>query len=160
MKKHFILTLVVIIIITGYSCESEKLMSNEDYLCNGDWTIQQTETFYYYDDVFDRSEISINDKDIKIDFQKNGIVYYETPELIEVLQGTWQFDSTGEYLITDLHITLSGYSSIYLFYPRSKIIELNSNNLILESIPTTFTYISGETRIKIMSYDKCTCVKK
>ncbi|MCB0486303.1 MAG: hypothetical protein KDC47_08920 [Flavobacteriaceae bacterium] len=63
-------------------------MSNEDYLCNGDWTIQQTETFYYYDDVFDRSEISINDKDIKIDFQRNGIVYYETPELIEVLQGT------------------------------------------------------------------------
>ena len=88
MKKYFIITLVAIIIITGYSCESEKLMSNEDYLCNGDWTIQQTETFYYYDDVFDRSEISINDKDIKIDFQRNGIVYYETPELIEVLQGT------------------------------------------------------------------------
>ncbi|MGD9994489.1 MAG: hypothetical protein AB7S69_14420 [Salinivirgaceae bacterium] len=163
MKKYFLLTIIVIITLIVYSCDNDKFMTNEEYICNGDWTLQQTEKIYYYDDVFDRSEVSINKKNIRIDFQENGVVYYETPDLLEVFQGTWQIDSTGEHLITDLYVTLSsstGYNGYYLFYPKSKIIEINTSNLIVETIPRTNIYMTGTKQIKVLSYERCICVKK
>ena len=137
-------------------------MTDEDHLINDTWTPLQTETFYYYDDVFERSEVSISQTNKKIDFQKNNIVFYESPDLTEVIQGTWEIDPSGESLLTDIHLALqssTGHDKVYFFYPESKIIELNTTNLILESMPETFYIATGTSQIKVMSYERQTYVK-
>ena len=103
------------------SCDSDDndLTNIENYLIGGIWKWESSETFYYYDDEFDRSEISLNDTDSnKLSFKKDYVVIYESPLLIKELNGNWELSEDETYLFTDLSYTsgsTSGYGTIYFF---------------------------------------------
>lgn len=161
--KNFLIILKVIIVVSIYSCDTNKLSTKEDYLINGTWTPSKTETFYYYDDIFESSEVSTSLSTSKINFKESNVVYYEDPDLIEIIQGTWRIDSTEKYLITDIRLSSSsstGYGTRYFFYPKSEIIEINLNNLIVESTPEFYFFMNATSKIKVMSYRRRTYVKK
>lgn len=167
MKTKKLLILIILSSLTLLmSCDSDDndLTNIENYLIGGIWKWESSETFYYYDNEFDRSEISLNDTDSnKLSFKKDYVVIYESPLLITELNGNWELSEDESYLFTDLSYTsgsTSGYGTIY-FFPQCKIIEINKNNMLLESMHDTYTYWSSETgNIKVTSFERSRYIKE
>jgi len=80
MKTKKLLILIILSSLTLLmSCDSDDndLTNIENYLIGGIWKLESSETFYYYDNEFDRSEISLNDTDSnKLSFKKDYVVIY------------------------------------------------------------------------------------
>lgn len=165
LSKNGKIYLFITILFLISSCNSDKPKTIYDYLINGSWRLLETETFYYHDDVFNRSEIKIHESEEKqiTDFERNNIMYVEHPAIIDRVVGNWGIDSKGEILHTDIYIQASassGYGKLFLFSPSSKIIELNENTMILESTPKTYYFGGVNTPFtKVMEYSKDTYIK-
>lgn len=161
-KKLLILLLSLNLLI---SCDSDDDFTKiENYLIGGVWKLESTERFYYYDDKFDRSEVFVDTTNSnKLTFNKDYSVIYEPSSMTTKLNGNWELKEDETYLLTDLSYTSgssTGYRTFY-YFPRSKIIEVNQNILLLESKHDISLYYSASTgNIKVTSFVRSTFLKE
>ena len=166
-KKELILLLFTLNLLI--SCNPEESFNEiEKYLINGVWKLESTERLTFKNDNYDElawpSDLSINESDSKkLIFTEDYRVSYESPFIIEKLYGNWKISEDEIYLFTDLSISPSsstGYN-IFYYYPQSKIVEIDKNTMLLESMPeNSFHSGSGTTTDKYTSFVRSVFIKE
>ena len=160
MKKKKLILLFSLSLVISCNPEVENFTDIERNLVNGVWKLKSTERLIYKNDNFSElawpSELSINESDSKkLMFTEDYKVSYESPFIIEKLNGNWEISEDEVFLFTNLNISPSsstGYNIIY-YYPQSKIVEIDKNTMILESMPeNSFYSSSGSTSEKYTSF--------
>ena len=167
-KKKLILFLFSLCLLISCNPEVENFTEIERNLINGVWKLESTERLTYKNDNYAElawpSVLTINESDSKkLMFTEDYRVSYESPFIIEKLYGNWEISEDEIFLFTDLNISPSsstGSNTIY-YYPQSKIVEIDKNRMILESMPENSFYSgSGTTTEKYTSFVRSIFKKK
>ena len=159
-KEKFTIFLITLSLLLSCNPDEENFTEIERNLINGVWKLESTERLTYKNDNYAelawQSVITINESDSKkLIFTEDYMVSYESPNMIEKLFGNWKISEDEIYLFTDLNFgpsSSTGYN-IFYYYPQSKIIELDKNTMLLESMPeNSFYTVSGTATDKYTSF--------
>lgn len=155
MKNHaFLLPLIFISlqIIIG-SCEKEKDFVREN-LTQREWKLVKSEIHAFINEALDTVKTSRGD--ISIYFLANGEVHYYHEDILapHPMTGKWWFSDNKTFINTDLGIRVSTATGVihHPILPRSEIIELTANSLILKEKELLINNNAANEEIKHVIY--------